>query len=161
MISVPFRCPPSSASGDLESLVGNTGKAAEFRCHECYKGILQRIITKGYYKGITSKGLLPFDKIFIYSCICGRDIVDTRLWSTKPRMCRVLAIPGDRRSHALHEYSLFEIWSCRRCTRTNKPKGTEAQSTVYRVGSSKNVTTFKYLQNCFGPLGLCRIACDG
>jgi hypothetical protein len=25
-------------------------------------------------------------------------------------MCRVLAIPEERRSHVLHEYSLLEIW---------------------------------------------------
>src|SRR5438132_12131922 len=47
MIAFHFDVLLVAPPGDLESLVGNTGKAAEFRCHECYKGII-------------TKGLLPF-----------------------------------------------------------------------------------------------------
>src|SRR6266436_6140029 len=81
--------------GDLESLVGNTGKAAEFRCHECYKGIIT--------KGLLQRDYFRSDKILFIVVYVGATSLMPGLSSTKPRMCRVFAIPGDRRSHALHE----------------------------------------------------------
>jgi hypothetical protein len=48
MVVFHFDVLTSSASADLESRVGNTGEAAEFRCsQECYKGITS-VPTKFY-----------------------------------------------------------------------------------------------------------------
>src|SRR6266852_3672642 len=63
--------------------------------------LLPRVLQRDYFGS---------DKVLFVVVYVGATSLRPGLWSTKPRMGRVLAIPGERRSHALHEYSLVEIW---------------------------------------------------